>query len=219
MKTKERKCPCYGETSKQMKMGFTRYGTQRYVCGHCKKTYTPDAKQHEYPEEIRRQAKKMYYSGVSANQVGKIFNMNKGNVLYWIKKQEKVWISQGTEYNVFELDEVYWYIKKKARSETRANTYIMTMISRKPRQIVAFAVDNGVKAGRIQKMADSVGYAKEYCTDGCSVYRDVIFGGKHKQNTENKSDTHNIESSNADLRHYIAGLRRRSRCFFRSKET
>ena len=28
----------------------------------------------------------MYYSGVSANQVGKIFNMNKGNVIYWIKK-------------------------------------------------------------------------------------------------------------------------------------
>lgn len=130
-----------------------------------------------------------------------------------------MWISQGTDYSVFELDEVYWYIKRKARSETRANTYIMTMISRRPRQIVAFAVDNGVKAGRIQEMADSVGYAKEYCTDGCSVYRDVIFGGKHKQNTKDKSDTHNIESSNADLRHYIAGLRRRSRCFFRSIET
>lgn len=130
-----------------------------------------------------------------------------------------MWISQGTDYSVFELDEVYWYIKRKARSETRANTHIMTMISRRPRQIVAFAVDNGVKAGRIQEMADSVGYAKEYCTDGCSVYRDVIFGGKHKQNTKDKSDTHNIESSNADLRHYIAGLRRRSRCFFRSIET
>ena len=80
------KCPCCGETSKQRKMGFTRYGTQRYVCGHCKKTYTPNAKRREYPEEIRRQAIKMYYSGVSANQVGKIFNMNKGNVIYWIKK-------------------------------------------------------------------------------------------------------------------------------------
>lgn len=130
-----------------------------------------------------------------------------------------MWISQRTDFSVFELDEVYWYIKRKTGHETRANTYIMTMMSRTPRQIVAFAVDNGVKAERIQEMADRVGYAKEYCTDGCAVYREVIFGGKHKQNSENKSDTHNIESSNADLRHYIAGLRRKSRCFFRSQET
>ena len=40
----------------------------------------------EYPEEIRKQAIKMYYSGVSANQVGKMFHMNKGNVINWIKK-------------------------------------------------------------------------------------------------------------------------------------
>ena len=32
-------------------------------------------------------------------------------------------------------------------------------------------------------------------------------------------DTHLIEGSNADLRHYIAGLRRKSRCFFKSLET
>ncbi|MDR0406117.1 MAG: IS1 family transposase, partial [Clostridiales bacterium] len=34
-----------------------------------------------------------------------------------------------------------------------------------------------------------------------------------------KSDTHNIESVNADLRHYIPILARRSRCFPRSIET
>jgi len=35
----------------------------------------------------------------------------------------------------------------------------------------------------------------------------------------NKRDTHNIETINADLRHYITGLARRSRCFYRSLET
>jgi hypothetical protein len=34
-----------------------------------------------------------------------------------------------------------------------------------------------------------------------------------------KRDTHTIESINADLRHYISGLARRSRCFYRSLET
>ena len=40
-----------------------------------------------------------------------------------------------TDFSVFELDEVYWYIKRKTGHETRANTYIMTMMSRTPRQI------------------------------------------------------------------------------------
>ena len=35
----------------------------------------------------------------------------------------------------------------------------------------------------------------------------------------NKSDTHNVESINADLRHYIPVLARRSRCFCRKLET
>ena len=130
-----------------------------------------------------------------------------------------MWISPETDYGIFELDEIHWFMKRKARGESRSNTYIMTMLSLRPRQIAAYAVDNGVKSKRIQEMADSVGCAKVYRTDGCSVYQDVVFGGKHKQNYENKKDTHNIESSNADIRHYIAGLHRRSRCFFRSRET
>jgi hypothetical protein len=51
------------------------------------------------------------------------------------------------------------------------------------------------------------------------AYLDVIFPGKHRRNVHNESDTHLVEGTNADIRHYIAGLRRKSRCFFRSLET
>jgi len=95
----------------------------------------------------------------------------------------------------------------------------MTMLSREPRQIVAFEVDNSVNAARIQKMVDNTLQADQYCTDGGNSYLGVDFVGRHKRNVRDKSDTHNIEGSNADLRHYIAGLRRKSRCFFRSMET
>lgn len=40
-------------------MGFNRSGTQRYVCGHCGKTYTPIPKGRTYSEEIREQAIKV----------------------------------------------------------------------------------------------------------------------------------------------------------------
>jgi len=130
-----------------------------------------------------------------------------------------VWISESTDYGAFELDELHWFIERKYFTESRTNTYIMTMISRSPRQIVGYAVDKSVNSVMLQKVADSTAPAEEYFTDGCMTYLDVVFGGKHRRNAENKNDTHNIESTNADLRHYIRGLARRSRCFFRTIET
>jgi hypothetical protein len=95
----------------------------------------------------------------------------------------------------------------------------MTMLSREPRQIVAFDVDKSVNSVRIQDMVDTTLQAENYYTDGGSSYLGVDFIGRHRRNVRDKSDTHNIEGSNADIRHYIAGLHRRSRCFFRKEET
>jgi len=117
------------------------------------------------------------------------------------------------------MDELYWFLKRKERTETRENTYIMTMISRLPRQIVGLGVDNAVKSSVLQRIVDSAPTAKKYCTYGCLTYLNVDFGGKHKRNPHSKKDTHNIESTNADLRHYLPGLARRSRCFYRTQET
>lgn len=140
-------------------------------------------------------------------------------LLTGLKKTHQVWISQQTDFSVFELDELYWFLNERKSTKTGINTYIMTMISRLPRQIVGYNVDNSVNKESIQSIVDSVSSAERYYSDGCSIYQDVIFGGKHLYNAEDKSDTHLIESTNADLRHHIKGLSRRSRCFFRSKET
>jgi IS1 family transposase len=95
----------------------------------------------------------------------------------------------------------------------------MTMVSREPRQIIAFEAETSVRSDYIQKMVDRTPPAANYFTDGGLAYLDVIFWGTHKRNIHSKNDTHIIEGTNADIRHYIAGLRRRSRCFFRSLET
>lgn len=116
------------------------------------------------------------------------------------------------------MDEVFWFTNTRKGQEKGINTYIMTMVSRFPRQIVGFAVDKSVNAKALQRIVDSTSSAKYYFTDGCSVYKDVDFLGRLKQNFENKSDTHNIESTNADLRHYIPTLKRKSRCFPRKRE-
>ena len=130
-----------------------------------------------------------------------------------------MWISPNTKTDAFELDEIYWFVDKRKGHENGVNTYIMTMLSREPRQIVAFSVDNSVNAECIQGMVDDTVQAEKYYTDGGQSYLGVDFIGRHKRNIHDKRDTHNIEGSNADVRHYIAGLRRRSRCFFRKIET
>jgi transposase-like protein len=82
----KKQCPkCKAETG-QMKNGRNRSGTQQIMCRHCKKTYTLNPKKHEYSEETRSLALKMYYSGTSGRGVGKVLGMSKANVYNWIKK-------------------------------------------------------------------------------------------------------------------------------------
>ena len=87
MKT-TKKCPYCGAETKQWKMGFTSSKTQRNKCGCCRKTYALEPKATKYPDEIVKQAIKMFYSGVSGRQVGKFFGFNKYNVYNWLKKNE-----------------------------------------------------------------------------------------------------------------------------------
>ena len=152
-------------------------------------------------------AKKMYSTGLKKTaeiaEIAEIFNKNSTDV-------EKC----------YELDELYWFIERKAQTETRENIYLMTMISREPRQIQTFRVAQDKCAWRIQEMIDEAPSASKYCSDGYHGYLDVdYYGAKYVRNCRDKSDTHNVESINADLRCYIAGLQRRSRCFFRTLET
>ncbi len=117
-----------------------------------------------------------------------------------------------------ELDELYWFVEYKPRTETRENVYIMTMVSRKPRQVVGHTVSRSKSSKTIQRMVDTAPEAEYYCTDGYFGYLDVIFPGKHIYNIHNKNDTFTVEGVNADLRHYIPTLARRSRCFPRKLE-
>lgn len=120
---------------------------------------------------------------------------------------------------VLELDELFWFIKEKPRTDTRENTYVFTMVSRQPRLLAGIAVSCEKNATYIQKIVDEGPDAEFYCTDGYVGYLDVIYPGEHIRNIHDKSNTFTVEGVNADLRHYIPILARRSRCFPRSLET
>jgi len=122
-------------------------------------------------------------------------------------------------YQILEVDELYWYVGQKGTSETRENCYVIPIVSRLPRQIVGIDAAFDKSPERIQALVDASPPADNYATDGYRGYVDVTYPGKHIRNIRNKNDTFTVESVNADLRHYIPVLRRRSRCFPRKLET
>ena len=130
-----------------------------------------------------------------------------------------MWISEATATEIFEMDEMYHFIKRKANSETRENVYLVSPVSREPRQVVGFSVAHDKSPQRLQGIVDNSLEAENYATDGYLAYIDLVYPGKHIRNVNNKNDTFTVEGINADLRHYIPVLARRSRCFARTLET
>ena len=116
-------------------------------------------KRHAYDEKTREPALKIYYAGASGRAVGKILHMSKTNVYNWIKKTAMV-VDNSPE--IYELDELYWYIGKRPRTKTRENVYLMTMVSREPRQIMGYDVAMDKSPERIYRRSISGETHQEY---------------------------------------------------------
>ena len=82
-------CPNCGKHEHQVKHGKNKSGSQKYRCNDCNIDYTPEPRPWQYSEEVREQAIKTYYSGVSGRRVGILNNFSKSNVYNWIKKRNK----------------------------------------------------------------------------------------------------------------------------------
>ena len=89
------------------------------------------------------------------------------------------------------------------------------LVSRDKRQILGYDVAFDKSRDRIQNLVDNSPKAKYYYSDSYSAYSEICYYGKHTS-LKNKSQTYTVEGVNSDFRHYIAPLRRKSKCFFRS---
>lgn len=97
-------------------------------------------------------------------------------------------------------------------------TYVITFIEREKRRIVGHKVSERKDAEAIQEVADRAPPADEYHSDKNAAYGKVMFCANHYAHHD-KSETYTVEGVNSDLRTYIPGFARRSKCFYRSIET
>jgi IS1 family transposase len=65
----------------------------------------------------------------------------------------------------------------------------------------------------VQQMIDEVPNAFQYCTDGSRLYIGRNYHRGFHLVAPGKSQTYAVEADNAELRHYIKCLARRTRCF------
>ena len=59
---------------------------------------------------------------------------------------------------------------------------------------------------------------QRYYSDGYEAYRSLLYPHGRHAVAPGKSETYSVEGDNADLRHYLARLGRKSRCFSRRLE-
>ncbi len=65
----------------------------------------------------------------------------------------------------------------------------------------------------MQDLVDRAPRAQHYFSDGFPVYQDLYYHAGQHRVAPGKSQTYSVEAINAELRHYLARLHRRTRCF------
>lgn len=66
----------------------------------------------------------------------------------------------------------------------------------------------------LQACLDRAPRAKQYYSDAFPVYESLYYGAPFELRND-KKETYSVEAVNADLRHYLKRLARKSRCFSR----
>lgn len=90
----------------------------------------------------------------------------------------------------------------------------MTLVERASRRFVAWAVVPERTKIVFESLVDAAPVARNYFSDAFSTWGASWYPGAYTA-LPNKSQTFSVEGGNAELRHYVARLGRRSRCFSR----
>ena len=88
-------------------------------------------------------------------------------------------------------------------------------MDRDSRCIVGWTVVPARTPEALQAMLDRSPQADQYYSDGYTLYEALIYSPGQHLAVADKSQTYSVEADNAELRHYLARLARRSRCFSR----
>jgi len=77
-----------------------------------------------------------------------------------------------------QLDELYWFLERKSKTETRESIYIIKVVGREPDQITGYCVSMNKSSQTIQKMMDASPEAETYLHKRIQGLFERRFSGK-----------------------------------------
>jgi transposase-like protein len=117
-------CPYCRATNRQIKAGLNRAGSQRFQCRECNRHYTPEPKINGYPEDVRKQAVRLYLEGTNQRRIGRILSVNHQSVANWINAYHEQLQASPLKHRkpgkvaTAEVDELFTFVGTKKNRRT-----------------------------------------------------------------------------------------------------
>jgi len=183
---------------------------QRYFCKDCKNRFTVE--QIGKPHNLKKDALILYLEGLGFRSIGRVLHVSHVAVFNWIKSfGEKLdEFRNPSEIQVMELDEMHTYIGQK-----KNYCWIWISVDRNGHRFVNCEVGTrGTETGeklweKIQEYATGI-----VCTDYWKAYEDFV---PKEQHVQTKKETFTVEGYNSLFRHFLARLRRKTKCYSKAK--
>ena len=114
-------CPYCHEVSRQVKIGRTKAGSQRFQCQHCQRRYTPEPKPQGYPDSVRQQAIRLYVDGMNLRRIARHLGVVHQTIANWVMAHAASLPDSppGPDtVTVIEQDELYTFVETKKTKST-----------------------------------------------------------------------------------------------------
>ena len=114
-------CPHCSSTEPHTRAGHTRTGSQRYKCRECQRVYTPEPKPLGSPEELKREAVRLYLEGTNFRRIGRVLAVNHQSVVNWVNSYHAALPAAAqsvAQPQTLEMDELFTFVGSKKRKPT-----------------------------------------------------------------------------------------------------
>ncbi|NDA63232.1 MAG: IS1 family transposase [Chitinophagia bacterium] len=186
-------------------------GRARFKCKGCGHSYTVMQKSTAVSADTKRIALQLYLEGMGFNAIGRILKVSHVAVLKWIKQygQQAEELKSDKEIEVLEIDEMHSYIGSK-----KNYIWIWIAVDRYGKRFVNFVLGkrNRGACEKLWKEIESKSIGK-VMTDFWEAYVGVVPKDKHIQS---KAETYTVEGYNSRCRHFLARMRRKTKCYTKS---
>ncbi|MCO5381150.1 MAG: IS1 family transposase [Methanosarcina barkeri] len=187
-------------------------GRQWYKCSACGYNYTVELKSTAFSASVKRQALQLYLEGLGFRSIGRFLGVSHVSVQKWIKKfgQGLEDLKSENEISVVEMDEMHTYISNKKYC------WIWIAVDRGGKKFINCSFGSrGTETGQLLWEKLEKKEIGEVMTDHWRVYAEFLPETIH---TQSKAETYTFEGYNSILRHFLARLRRKTKCYTKSLE-